>query len=341
MIDYGQILNNNSDNENLYNIYDDFSENLPVLQNNERYSIYPENNLKTDFNSNSQISNQNNNPCLNEIENTFIHQTENNFDKEENEAINKDNLYFINKKNIQEDKKSEKKNFVAEEKLKKKISNKKKVIKKNKIENDKQKIFGRKKKNSNKKGKHNKTTKDNMINKIKTHFFNSFIRYLIKEYAINKSIELKKLPTKGFISDLSKKNNERLFNMKISEILREQTISTKYSKFDKFENKKIINKIYDENIEKNVIKILELTFEELFIIYRIKLGDSKDKKKLEEIKDKIEGLDLLDEKNRCKGIEELIEELKKKHEEEYIEKVKTVCLGYKNFFNDKKERKRD
>ena len=129
--------------------------------------------------------------------------------------------------------------------------------------------------------------------------------------------------------------------MKISEILREQPISTKYSTYPRFENKKIIDKIYDENIEKNVIKILELTFEELFIIYRIKLDDSLDKKKLEEIKDKIEGLDLLDEKNRCKGIEELIEELKKKHEEEYIEKVKTVCLGYKNFFNDKKERKHD
>ena len=123
MIEYGQILNN-SDNENLYNICDDFSEYLPVLQNNEGYSTYQENNLKTDFNSKSQMSNQNNNPCLNEIENTFIYQTENNFDKEENEAINKDNLYFINKKKVQEDKKSEKKNFIAEEKLKKKISDK-------------------------------------------------------------------------------------------------------------------------------------------------------------------------------------------------------------------------
>ena len=339
MIDFS-LCNHNSDNENLYNIYDDFSENLPFFQNNEGYSTYLENNIKTDFNSKSQFSNQNNNPCLNDLSNTLNFQTDNIFDKEENE-VNKDNIYFINEKNIHEDKKIEKKIFKAEKILMKNNLNKNNLIEENKNENDKQKIFGRKKQNSDEKGLHNKKSKDNIVNKIKAYFFNSFIRNLIKEYAINKSIELKKLPTKGFISDLSKKNNERLFNMKISEILREQSISTKYKTFDKFENKKIIDKIYDENIEKNVIKILELTFEELFIIYRIKLGDSKDKKKLEEIKDKIEGLDLLDEKNRCKGIEELIEELKKKHEEEYIEKVKTVCLGYKNFFNDKKERKRD
>ena len=338
MIDYSQILNNNSDNENLYNIYDDFSENLPFFQNNEGYSTYLENNLKTDFNSKSQFSNQNNNPCLNDLSNTLNFQTDNIFDKEENEVINKDNLYFI-KEIIHEDKKIEKKIFKAEKILMKNNLNKNNLIEENKNENDKQKIFGRKKLDSDEKGLHNKKSKDNIVNKIKAYFFNSFIRNLIKEYAINKSIELKKLPTKGFISDLSKKNNEKLFNMKISEILREKPISTKYKTFDKFENKKIINKIYDENIEKNVIKILELTFEELFIIYRIKLGDSEDKKKLEEIKDKIEGLDLLDGKNLRKDIGYLIEELKKKHEEDYIEEVKNVCLGYKEWFNEKIERK--
>ena len=175
---------------------------------------------------------------------------------------------------------------------------------------------------------------DNIILKIKTNFVNSYIIILIKENSINKNIVLKKL-SKNFISDLSKRNNERLFNMKISDILSEQPISPKYPTFDKFENKKIIDKIYNEKLEKNVIKILELTFEELFIIYRIKLGDSEDMKKLEEIKDKIEGLDLLGEKNKCKGIEELIEKLKQNHGEEYIREVKNVCLGYKKYFNEK------
>ena len=176
---------------------------------------------------------------------------------------------------------------------------------------------------------------DNIIRKIKTNFVNSYIINLIKENSINKNIYLKKLSTIGFISDLSKRNNERLFNMKISDILSEQPISPGYPTFDKFENKKIIDKIYNEKIEKNVIKILELTFEELFIIYRIKLGDSEDMKKLEEIKDKIEGLDLIGEKNKCKGIENLIEKLEQNHGEEYIREVKNVCLGYKKYFNEK------
>ena len=338
MIDYSQILNNNSDNENLYNIYNDSSENLPFFQNNEGYSTYLENNLKTDFNSKSQFSNQNNNPCLNDLSNTLNFQTDNIFDKEENEVINKDNLYFI-KEIFHEDKKIEKKIFKAEKILMKNNLNKNNLIEENKNENDKQKIFGRKKLDSDEKGLHNKKSKDNIVNKIKAYFFNSFIRNLIKEYAINKSIELKKLPTIGFISDLSKKNNEKLFNVKISEILREQPISTKYSTFKNFENKKIIDKIYNENKEKNVIKILELTFEELLIIYRISLNASEDMEKLEEIKNKIDGLDLLEEKNKCKGIENLIEELKPNHEDEYIEVVKTVCLEYKKWFNKKKERK--
>ena len=65
----------------------------------------------------------------------------------------------------------------------------------------------------------NKISEDNIINKIKAYFINTFIRLLLKMYSLNKNIDLKKLPTKGFISDLSKQTNERLFNMKIKDIL--------------------------------------------------------------------------------------------------------------------------
>ena len=151
---------------------------------------------------------------------------------------------------------------------------------------------------------------------------------------------MKKLPNKGFISDVSKINNERLFDMKIKDILCEQPISTKYSTFDRFENKKIIDKIYKEKKEINVIKILELTFEELFIIYRRKLNGPEDMEELEEIKAKIKGLDLLEEnENKYKDIGYLITKLEKDHEEEYIQEVKTSCLGYINWFNKKFERK--
>ena len=92
--------------------------------------------------------------------------------------------------------------------------------------------------------------------------------------------------------------NERLLTIKISDILSEKEISLKYRLLDKFENRKIIDKIYDEKKERNVIKILELTFEELFIIFRRKLNDPEDLLKLEKMKDKIEGIDLNENNNQ-------------------------------------------
>ena len=62
----------------------------------------------------------------------------------------------------------------------------------------------------------------------------------------------------------------------MADILRQEKISFKYSNFDQYEN----NKIYKENKERIVIKILELTFEELFIIFRRKSNDFEDEKKL-------------------------------------------------------------
>ena len=197
---------------------------------------------------------------------------------------------------------------------------------------------GRKKKNDTKKGKHNKNSGDNIINKIKGWFFN-FIRDFIKKHSNDNKIVLKKFP-RNFIADLTKQSNEILWTMKISDILYNQTISPKYNTLDRYENRKIIDKIYAEKEEINVIKILELTFEELFIIFRRKLNDKEDMKKLEEMKDKIEGLDLNEINNEYEDIEWLINRIKKNYgnsfgEIEYIEQLKSLCLGYEDWFNNK------
>ena len=186
-----------------------------------------------------------------------------------------------------------------------------------------------KKSKSNKNMKHDKYCEDNIINKIKGCFFNSYIIGLVIKNSIYNEIKLKKLPNKKFIADLNKEKNERLFKMKISDILCQQKISSKYTKFDEYENKKIIEKIYEEKKEIKVIKILELTFEELFIIFRRKLNDPDDMNKLEEIKDKIKGLDLLKENNKYKDIEYLLKDIKK---------VKELCLNYKIWFGEKRGR---
>ena len=179
---------------------------------------------------------------------------------------------------------------------------------------------------------------NNIINKINAHFFNTFIIDLIKNNSIKKDISLKKL-SHNFIAKLNKKNTERLLDMKISDILSEQEISPKYGIYFKDHNRRLIDKIYEEKKEINVIKILELTFEELFIIYRRKLNDSEDIKKLEEIKDKIKGLDLLENIDKYKDFEYFIKNIKNRSgytfEDNYVEKIKKVCLDYEKRFHEK------
>ena len=185
-----------------------------------------------------------------------------------------------------------------------------------------------------KNGKHNIYYEDNIINKLKGCFFNHFIINLVKKNSIKKDIILKKLPNKTFISELNKEKNEQLFKMKMADILLQEKISSKYFSFVQYENRKIIDRIYKEKKEENAIKILKLTFEELFIIFRRKLNNSEDIKKLEEIKDKIKGLDLL-ENDEYQDIQYFIEEDTKKRYQEsdkYIEKVKSLCLDYQKWF---------
>ena len=194
---------------------------------------------------------------------------------------------------------------------------------------------------SNKNKEHTKNTKDNIIYKLKGNFINKFVIDSVNQNLINKKDKLKKLRCKKFIADLKLEKNIALFKMTMSDILCQQKISSKFSKFDEYENKKIIEKIYEEKKEIKVIKILELTFEELFIIFRRKLNDPNDIIKLEEIKDKIEGLDLLEENNKYKDIEYLIKNTNKRYivTDNYIKEVKKLCLGYVDWFGEKIGRK--
>ena len=244
----------------------------------------------------------------------------NNIDVEDTDT---DNDLFLRKKTRRE------KNIKNSDNKEKKIN----------IKNNEQ--SSNKKSKSNKNKKHDKYWGDNIINKIRGRFFNSYIIDLVQKNSINNDIKLKKLPNKKFIADLNKEKNEKLFKMKMSDILCQQKISSKYSKFDEYKNKKIIEQIYKEKREIKVIKILELTFEELFIIFRRKLNDPNDIIKLEEIKAKIEGLDLLKENNKYQDIEYLIKDIKKRYIDtyNYIKEIKKLCLGYVNWLREKIGRK--
>ena len=183
------------------------------------------------------------------------------------------NIYFDNKNknNISIKKGKEEKNELLNKKRKRD-----KIFYINKVKRKNNKVkFGRKKKTDKEIGIHTHKSKDNIINKIKSHFFR-FIRDTIKKNSIYKPVKIIKCQY-NFISNLKKDKNENLFNEKIKDILSNQPITTKNKKSHKYENRLIINKIYEEKKETKVIKILELTFKELFIIFRKKFELNEDK----------------------------------------------------------------
>ena len=204
----------------------------------------------------------------------------------------------------------------------------------NKTNREKNNIFTIHKVNKKRFIKKNSIRSSNIMRKIKL-YFTRFIIDFIHEHLINKYMRLKRLNSR-FNLDMSKKKNERLLNMKIVDILYEQENRALFNNLDNHYNRKIIDKIYEEKKEINVIKILELTFKELFIIFRRKLNDPEDIKKLEEIKDKTKGLDLFDKNKRYLDISCLIDKIKIYGNREYIEKVKYYCLIYENYFTSEK-----
>jgi len=137
--------------------------------------------------------------------------------------------------------------------------------------------------------------------------------------------------------------------MKMKDIFSEIPITTKNKKSHKFENKFIIKKLYEEREEKKIIQILDLSFRELFIIFRSKLNFDEDIEALETISKKIQGLDLLDN-NNYKDINYLIDQIKNKNvnliedsdieifednHEKYTQDLKYFCCIYEQWFNKK------
>ena len=285
-----------------------------------------------------------------------------NFDSEKNKISNesskdykKENISFNkNLNNNYENKEKEEKKYLIDNKEKEIIFKLEKIPKSEKTNDNlskkirnKKNNCGRKKKSDSNKRKHNKSCGDNIIIKIKGYFF-TFIRDITKNNFINKTLYFRKLPYK-FISKLSKKFNVRLMNMQMKDILSEIPITTKNKKSHKFENKFIVEKLYKEEKEKKVIQILDLTFRELFIIFRRKLNYVGDKAELEIISKKIEDLDLLKD-NNYKDINYLIDQIRNKSKnmdedsdteiteddyEKYIKELRYFCCIYEKWFKKK------
>ena len=213
------------------------------------------------------------------------------------------------------------------------------------IYNGIKKIMGRKKRNDSNKGSHTKNTPDNIMRKIKSNFF-GYIHNLLNKSLISKDIIFSKLDSK-INKELKKDFNLNLLDRTIRDIYEKTEISSKLRKISVINsniNKEIIQKIYQENIEEQTIKILNLTYFELFQIFRSKIKSIDYKLEIKKSQ-----IPLLNTDEFCdidKFFEKIVNEEENKNNESqenidnYLSEIKKLCINYENWFIDKKGRNR-
>lgn len=195
----------------------------------------------------------------------------------------------------------------------------------------KQNIVGRKRKND-KGGKHNKYSYDNVTRKLKTKLFESILSFLNSslvpvQIENPKKYSKKILYSKPFflkisqeiIKDINVENNKKLLKSTLKEIF-SNNVSIKFGNYGLDYNRKLIEKLYEENIQKKAIDILERTFLECLEQFR---GTKKYKE--------LEGLE--------KEYFNVIEGMKKNEEsDEYIDIFKDLVSRFEDYYENKKSR---
>lgn len=176
----------------------------------------------------------------------------------------------------------------------------------------KKKKFGRKRKRSLEKGKHNKYTVDHIVIKIKTHMIKFLMTFINVIFSL-KGYEDQILQINA---ERAKNNtieyNEKLLKMTLKELF-SVPISRKNGKIyyaNPNHNKEVLDKIYKEQ-NPIVNSVLDSTFFECIKHFRGK-----------EFKYALIGLE-----NYYNIIEQ---ELKEKNEDDYVNKFKEVLLNYEN-----------
>ena len=212
-------------------------------------------------------------------------------------------------------------------KLKGKIDNKLKVN--NAKPPKEKKLLGRKKKDSNEKGFHNRNTEDNMTIKCKHLILGNTLKYLnnrIKKlynnniYVDDDEIELKKINQGQILSSKADYNKEFLHKT-LGEIFSDN-ISTKYSTYPLTHNKNVINNLLNEKDEEKR-KVLKRLFNLTFLDC---LNHFIGKKPIQEL----EGFIKLDE--ACSKLN---------LDEEYMIILKKFVINYEEKIMNKKERNRE
>ena len=223
------------------------------------------------------------------------------------------------------------------------IQKKRQRTKNNNVLNAEKKKCGRKVKESSDIGDHTKNSDDNMITKIKIYIMNSILvllnnSFIHLNYNYTSSLNKKFLKIDPKIYTTNKKDeNIKILDLAIKELL-SNNISTKNSTVDKNHNINLINKIFDDQKETDIINILNLTFQEFLNLFRDTISNELEKKLslINNIKQKFIGME-----NFLEKVKE--QEIQKGEKEEninnYIQQLRNLCINYENWFNNKKSRK--
>ena len=319
------------------------------------------------FNNNNDFDNFSN--CPNEINyesfgnNSFDFMNENklDFENDKNEFQNnklnwtfqKENDFANNKNQVNQATTKFTDNLIGNKRNRCKYSSsQKKIIKKPRkekevcieINNGIKRKMGRKKKNDSNKGAHTKSTPDNIMRKIKSNFF-TFTHNLLNKSLRNKDMKFSKLSCK-INKELKRDFNLNLLNRTIRDIYENTEISKKLRKLSNINfniNRKIISKIYEENFEEQTIKILNLTYFELFQMFRSKIKSLS--LELEIKKSEIPLLNTDEFNDISLFFTKLAQKEMRNNESQdnidnYVNQVEKLCIDYENWFTKKKGRNR-
>ena len=203
------------------------------------------------------------------------------------------------------------------------------------IESQKQKL-GRKKKDSNEKGKHTKEKIDNMVRKLKVIFKNSLIKFInsmmLKIFRKDKVMIMGKEYTiqllnirQDKVKDTGVEFNKNLLNEQIKDFFNDE-ISGNYTNYPKNFNGLLIDKLYEiENGEK-ITCILEMTFLDCLKYFRMDEDVYNDP-----------------DYSCLKGLEKYFLQLRKelsasKCNETYIDNLIQLFKDFEKVYGDKKSR---
>jgi hypothetical protein len=197
--------------------------------------------------------------------------------------------------------------------------------------NEEKKTLGRKKKNSNSsiQSKRNKFSKDNLIHKFKTIFYQKFLIALVNNLipicGLGKDLKIRKVESE-FIKDLTINLNLDILKKTVADYFSFE-ISKKYTKQEKNSNQNIINMLKSLLISKEKFKkLLDTKIEDL---YKIFINDDC----VNIIYNKF-GIDLSEKKmNSLKYFLDLEEK------EDYRKSLEKACKDIYFFFDKKKARK--